>query len=77
MGALMAENGGRQLGMIDQLSDFLIKIRLHSSSGLTDGRERAMFWSYTMQIRRPGQLHLNVHVQTGDCLNLIIYYKSC
>ena len=43
MGALMAENGGRQLGMIDELSAFLIKIRLHSSSGLTDGHERAMF----------------------------------
>ena len=43
MGALMAENGGRQLGMFDELSAFLIKIKLYSSRGLTASHELAMF----------------------------------
>ena len=43
MGALMAENGGRQLGMFDELSAFLIKIKLYSSRGLTDSHELSLF----------------------------------
>ena len=43
MGALMAENGGRLLGMFDKLSAFLIKIKLYSSRGLSDSHELAMF----------------------------------
>lgn len=43
MGALMAENGGRLLGMFDELSSFLTKIKLYSSRGLTDSHELAMF----------------------------------
>lgn len=43
MGALMAENGGRLLGMFDELSTFLTKIKLYSSRGLTDSHELAMF----------------------------------
>ena len=43
MGALMAENGGRQLALFDELSAFLIKIKLYSSRGLTDSHELAMF----------------------------------
>ena len=43
MGALMAENGGRLLGMFDELSAFLTKIKLYSSRGLTDSHELAMF----------------------------------
>ena len=39
----MAANGGRQLGMFDELSAFLIKIKLYSSRGLTDSHELAMF----------------------------------
>ena len=38
-----AENGGRLLGMFDELSAFLTKIKLHSSRGLTDSHELAMF----------------------------------
>ena len=43
MGVLMAENGGRLLGMCDELSAFLTKIKLYSSRGLTDSHELAMF----------------------------------
>ena len=43
MGALMAENGGRLLGMYDELSAFLTKMKLYSSRGLTDTHELAMF----------------------------------
>jgi len=43
MGALMADNEGRLLGMFDELSAFLTKIRLYSSRGLTDSHELAMF----------------------------------
>lgn len=43
MGVLMAENGGRLLGMFDELSGFLTKIKLYSSRGLTDSHELSMF----------------------------------
>ena len=39
MGALIAENGGRQLALFDELSAFFIKIKLYSSRGLTDSHE--------------------------------------
>ena len=44
MGVLMSENGGRLLAMYDELSAFLIKIKLYSSRGLTDSHELAMFF---------------------------------
>ena len=43
MGALMAENGGRLLGMYDELSSFLTKIKIFSNRGLADTHELAMF----------------------------------
>ena len=43
MGALMAKNGGRLLGMYDELSAFLSKIKLYSNRGLTDSHELAVF----------------------------------
>ena len=43
MGALMAENGGRLLGMYNELSAFLSKIKLYRNRGLTDSRELAVF----------------------------------
>ena len=39
----MSENGGRLLGMFDELSSFLTIIKLYSSRGLTDSHELAMF----------------------------------
>ena len=38
----MAMNGGRSLGMYDELSAFL-KIKLYNNRGLTDSHELAMF----------------------------------
>ena len=43
MGMHMAENGGRLLGMFDELSAFLTKIKLYSSRGLTDLHELSLF----------------------------------
>lgn len=43
MGANMAENGGRLLGLFDELAAFLTKIRLYNSRGLSDSHELAMF----------------------------------
>ena len=43
MGVIMAENDGRLLGLFDELSAFLTKIRLYSNRGLTDSHELAMF----------------------------------
>lgn len=43
MGMHMADNGGRLLGMFDELSAFLTKIKLYSSRGLTDSHELSMF----------------------------------
>lgn len=43
MGALMANNNGRLLGMYDELSAFLTKIKLYNNRGLTDSHELAMF----------------------------------
>lgn len=70
MGALMAENGGRQLGMFDELSAFLIKIKLYSSRGLTDSHELAMFlelhnanpWTRTTGI---SYIHVRPHINVG------------
>ena len=39
----MAENGGRLLGMYDELSAFLSKIKLYSNRDLTDSHELAVF----------------------------------
>ena len=43
MGSSMAANGGRLLGLFDELSAFLTKIRLYNSRGLSDSHELAMF----------------------------------
>ena len=43
MGVIMAENDGRLLGLFDELSVFLTKIKLYSNRGLTDSHELAMF----------------------------------
>lgn len=55
MGALMAENAGRLLGMFDELSSFLTKIKLYSSRGLTDPMSLPCFLSCTTQYHGPGQ----------------------
>ena len=39
----MAENNGRLLGMYDELSAFLTKIKLYGNRGLSDTHELAMF----------------------------------
>jgi hypothetical protein len=43
MGVLMADNCGRLLGLYDEMSSFLTKIKLYSSRGLNDSHELAMF----------------------------------
>jgi len=43
MGALMAENKGRLLGLFDELSSFLTTIKLYSGRSLSDSHELAMF----------------------------------
>ena len=43
MGSHMAENDGRLLGLFDELSSFLTKIRLYNNRVLSDSHELAMF----------------------------------
>ena len=43
MGALMAENSARLLGLYDELSSFLTRINLFRGKGLSDSHELAMF----------------------------------
>ena len=43
MGALMAQNKGRLLGLYDELSSFLSKINVYHGRGLTDTHELALF----------------------------------
>lgn len=43
MGALMAENSGRLLGMFDELTALLTKLKLCSNRGVSDSHELAMF----------------------------------
>lgn len=43
MGALMANNGDRLLGLYDEMSAFLTKIKIYNSRGLTDSHELGMF----------------------------------
>ena len=39
----MSENGGRLLGMVDELSSVLTNIKLYSRRSLTDSHELAVF----------------------------------
>lgn len=43
MGELMARNGGRILGMYDELTTFLTQINLYRGRGLADSHELALF----------------------------------
>ena len=43
MGDLMATNGGRLLGLYDELSSFLIQLNLSRGKGLTYSHELALF----------------------------------
>ena len=43
MGALMAENDGKLLGLYDELSSFLTRINLYSSRGISDSHDMATF----------------------------------
>ena len=69
MGVLMAENGGRLLGLYDEMSAFLTKIKLYSSRGLTDSHELAIFlelYNANPWTRTTGVLYLHVQVQKGS-----------
>jgi hypothetical protein len=43
MGALMNENDGRLLGLYDELSTFLAKIKLYNNRGLAESNELGVF----------------------------------
>lgn len=43
MGELMSQNGGRILGMYDELTTFLTQINLYRGRGLADSHELALF----------------------------------
>lgn len=43
MGALMNENGGRLLGIYDEMTTFLTQINLYKSKGHTDSHDVAVF----------------------------------
>ena len=43
MGVMMHDNNGRLLGLFDELSAFLTKIRLYNTRGITDSHELAIF----------------------------------
>ena len=43
MGALMASNGGRLLGVYDELSSFLTQINLYGTKGISDSHDTATF----------------------------------
>ena len=43
MGALMAENNSKLLGVYDELSSFLTRINLYSSKGISDSHDMATF----------------------------------
>ncbi len=43
MGALMASNSGRLLGLYDELSSFLTQINLYGSKGISDSHDTSTF----------------------------------
>lgn len=43
MGAMMAENHSKLLGLYDELSSFLTQINLYKSRGLSDSHDLALF----------------------------------
>ena len=65
-GVLMAENGGRLLGLYNEMSAFLTKIKLYSSRGLTDSHELAMFLELC---------YANPWTRTTGCYELLL--RAC
>ena len=70
MGALMAENGGRLLGMYDELSAFLSNIKLYSNRGLTDSHELAVFLElFNANLGRGQQVRHHCHISIHTALD--------
>ena len=73
MGELMSCNGGRILGMYDELTTFLTQINLYRGRGLADSHELALFlqlyngYSWT---RNTGTCHIDY---THFCTLVIIH----
>ena len=73
MGALMSDNGGRLLGIYDEMTTFLTQINLYRSRGLADSHDVAVFlqlynghpWS-----RKTGKCLLSAHMQLNASLLL-------
>ena len=76
MGALMNENGGKLLGIYDEMTTFLTQINLYKSKGHTDSHDVAMFlqlynghpWS-----RKTGKIYICYSYTTvGDRMSVYI-----
>lgn len=57
MGALMADNDGRLLGLYDELSAFLTGINLYNSKGLSDIHKFLQLYNGLPWKRRTGEFH--------------------
>ena len=75
MGAIMAENHGKLLGLYDELAMFLSQINVFRSKGLSDSHEMAVFlqlYGASSWVRRTGmQLYITVWLlfaEHGICL---------
>ena len=62
MGALMANNDGRLLGLYDELSSFLTQINLYGNKGISDSHDTSTFlmlYNGHPWTRRTGRYNIN------------------
>ena len=79
MGALMADNHSKLLGLYDELSSFLTQINLYKARGLSDSHDLAVFlqlynghpWS-----RKTGKVDCMSLHHTMSLLHFTLYFKS-
>ena len=71
MGDLMAANGGRLLGLYDELSTFLTQLNLYKGKGLAFSHELALFlqlYNGHSWTRSTGNCKLNINVMYVDTM---------
>ena len=80
MGAMMAENHSKLLGLYDELSTFLTQINLYKGRGLTDSHDLAVFlqlYNGNPWTRRTGMIFLacsTIYSHTSFPCNLFIVH---
>ena len=79
MGALIANNDGRLLGLYDELSSFLTQINLYGSKGISDSHDTSTFlmlYNGHPWTRRTGMFHIKLII-TYTCSTMNFMWQQC